>query len=107
MEIDLSLLQTLNNQAVTYAADLWALGCVVYQMLVGKPPFKAGTEYLTFQLISAGQVDMPPSVPSHAQDLLRRLLLPDASKRLGQSKSSSHIAMHVSACIELSFLYCT
>jgi len=107
VEISLSLLQTLNNQAVTYAADLWALGCVVYQMLVGKPPFKAGTEYLTFQLISAGQVDMPPSLPSHAQDLLRRLLLPDASKRLGQSKSSSHIAMHVSACIELSFLYCT
>lgn len=87
MEIDLSLLQTLNNQAVTYAADLWALGCVMYQMLVGKPPFKAGTEYLTFQLISAGQVDMPPSVPSHAQDLLRRLLLPDASKRLGQTQS--------------------
>ncbi|KAA6419937.1 MAG: 3-phosphoinositide dependent kinase-1 [Trebouxia sp. A1-2] len=75
--------ETLNNQAVTYAADLWALGCVVYQMLVGKPPFKAGTEYLTFQLISAGQVDMPTSLPSHAQDLLRRLLLPDATKRLG------------------------
>lgn len=75
--------ETLNNQAVTYAADLWALGCVMYQMLVGKPPFKAGTEYLTFQLISAGQVDMPPSLPSHAQDLLRRLLLPDANKRLG------------------------
>ncbi len=96
VEINLSLLQTLNNQAVTYAADLWALGCVMYQMLVGKPPFKAGTEYLTFQLISAGQVDMPSSLPSHAQDLLRRLLLPDASKRLGQTLK---LKSHCHACI--------
>ncbi|KAL3161367.1 hypothetical protein ABBQ32_010261 [Trebouxia sp. C0010 RCD-2024] len=75
--------ETLNNQAVTYAADLWALGCILYQMLVGRPPFKAGTEYLTFQLIAAGQVDMPASLPPHAQDLLRRLLVPEARQRLG------------------------
>ena len=53
-------------------------------MLVGRPPFKAGTEYLTFQLIASGQVDMPTSLSPHAQDLLRRLLVPEASQRLGQ-----------------------
>ena len=81
-------MQTLNNQPVTYAADLWALGCVLYQMLLGKPPFKAATEYLTFQLISAGQLDLPASVPANAQDLLRRLLTPDASQRIGQAQSN-------------------
>ena len=56
-------------------------------MLLGKPPFKAATEYLTFQLISAGQLDLPASVPANAQDLLRRLLTPDASQRIGQAQS--------------------
>ena len=77
-------LQILNNLSVTYAADLWSLGCVTYQMLVGATPFKAATEYLTFQRISAGQVDIPAFVPAPAQDLLRKLLVPDAGRRLGQ-----------------------
>ena len=90
----LVVLQTLNNQVVTYAADLWALGCVLYQMLVGRPPFKAGTEYLTFQLIASGQVDMPASLPTHAQDLLHRLLLPDAGHRLGRASTRGVLPAH-------------
>lgn len=80
------VLQVLNNLPVTYASDLWSLGCVVYQMLVGATPFKAATEYLTFQRISAGQMDVPAFVPAPAQDMLRKLLHPDATRRLGQLK---------------------
>ena len=94
LKLTVTLMQTLNNQAVTYAADLWALGCILYQMLVGRPPFKAGTEYLTFQLIASGQVDIPVSLSSQAQDLLRRLLVPEASQRLGQIPSLHSSSMH-------------
>lgn len=32
--------QVLSNEEVSSAVDLWALGCIIFQMLVGKPPFK-------------------------------------------------------------------
>ena len=77
--------QVLSNDAVTAALDLWALGCIIYQMLVGKAPFKAASEYLTFQLIADASYSFPahPALPPAAEDIIRRLLVVDAGARLG------------------------
>lgn len=37
---DTSRPQVLSNDEVTAAVDLWALGCIIFQMLIGKAPFK-------------------------------------------------------------------
>lgn len=42
--------EVLNNTGIYYTSDLWALGCIIYQMLAGHPPFKGRSEYLTFQV---------------------------------------------------------
>lgn len=76
--------QVLRDEPTGYAADLWALGCLLYHMLVGKPPFKGASEYLTFQLISGGEYAIPGDLPEAAQDLIRQLLMSDPSKRLGR-----------------------
>ncbi|CAL8470828.1 g10370 [Coccomyxa elongata] len=75
--------EVLRDEPTGYAADLWALGCLLYHMLVGQPPFKGASEYLTFQLISGGEYAIPGDMPEAAQDLIRQLLLSDPSKRLG------------------------
>ncbi|BDA45583.1 probable 3-phosphoinositide-dependent protein kinase 1 at N-terminal half [Coccomyxa sp. Obi] len=75
--------EVLRDEPAGYAADLWALGCLLYHMLVGKPPFKGASEYLTFQLISGGEYAIPSDMPEAAQDLIRQLLMSDPSKRLG------------------------
>lgn len=55
--------------------DLWALGCIIYHMLEGRPPFKAGTEYLTFQKVLSREFVMPSHFSPAAKDLINRLLV--------------------------------
>ncbi|KAK9904077.1 hypothetical protein WJX75_003895 [Coccomyxa subellipsoidea] len=82
--------EVLRNEPVGYAADLWAFGCLLYHMLVGKPPFKGASEYLTFQLITDGEYSIPGNVPEAAQDLIRSLLAGEPSHRLGTGEKGLH-----------------
>ena len=53
--------------SISRACDLWAVGCILYQMLCGRTPFCADTEYLIFVNIN-GHLDgsrplkFPPSI---------------------------------------------
>ena len=35
--------EVLNKEGHAYPADIWALGCVMYALLVGQPPFETST----------------------------------------------------------------
>lgn len=54
----------------TTAIDVWALGCIIYQMHVGKTPFfgrTLGDIYLEVQSMS---LDFPSYVSQEAVDLM-------------------------------------
>jgi 3-phosphoinositide dependent protein kinase-1 len=74
--------ELLANKNACKASDLWAFGCIVYQLLAGRPPFKAGNEYLTFQKILHLDYQFPDGFPSVARDLVERLLVHDPMQRL-------------------------
>ena len=82
--------ELLTDKKACKASDLWAFGCIIYQLLAGRPPFKAGNEYLTFQKIVALDYKFPPGFPEVAKDLVERLLVLDPASRL----SIEHVKNH-------------
>lgn len=65
------------------SVDLWALGVLLFEFLVGKPPFETeGPNRATYARIAKVQYEMPSSVSKDAQDLIRSLLQANPEDRL-------------------------
>ncbi|KAL9004851.1 MAG: hypothetical protein Q9188_002339 [Gyalolechia gomerana] len=82
--------ELLRDKTACKASDLWAFGCIIFQLLAGRPPFKAANEYLTFQKILSLEYEFPRGFPEIAKDLVERLLVLEPSSRL----SIEHIKNH-------------
>ncbi len=65
---------------------MWALGCIIYQLLAGRPPFKGGNEYQTFQKITKLEYSFPDGFPALAKDLVSKLLVLNPTERLGSGE---------------------
>lgn len=79
--------ELLRDRSVGKECDFWALGCIIYQMITGRPPFKATNEYLTFQLIMKLEYTFPKNFPPVARDLIEKLLVLDPGDRLGSGEN--------------------
>ncbi|KAL9679323.1 hypothetical protein QQ045_017181 [Rhodiola kirilowii] len=75
--------EVLNSSPATVGNDLWALGCTLYQMLSGTPPFKDASEWLIFQRIIARDLKFPEYFSDKARDIIDKLLDVDPSRRPG------------------------
>lgn len=62
--------------------DLWSLGVLCYEFLVGKPPFEAEGHHDTYRKISRVDLRFPDYVSAGAKDLISKLLVHDPNKRL-------------------------
>ncbi|KAI8093305.1 camp-dependent protein kinase 9 [Halteromyces radiatus] len=71
------------------AVDWWALGILIFEMLAGYPPFFDDNSFGIYEKILAGKVQFPAHFDPLAKDLLKRLLVGDRSKRLGNLKGGS------------------
>lgn len=62
--------ETLKGAEGGFAADLWSLGVIIFQMFTGKTPFKGYNRNQTFDKILAGEYKIPKYVPEPARDLI-------------------------------------
>jgi 3-phosphoinositide dependent protein kinase-1 len=76
--------EILRGNAPHFASDLWAFGCIIFQMLTGSPPFRDGSEYLIFKKILNRDYEFPDNFPNDdAKDLIEKLLKFNPQERLG------------------------
>jgi len=70
--------------------DLWSLGVLCYEFLVGEPPFEAQGKKATFKRISRVDLRFPDYVSAGARDLITRLLAKDPRNRLTLTEVAKH-----------------
>jgi serine/threonine protein kinase/Tol biopolymer transport system component len=74
------------GRLVDKRSDIWAFGCVLYEMLTGRRAFGGDDATDLIAAIVRGEPDwsaLPPDVPAHMRTLLRGCLEKDRRRRIG------------------------
>jgi serine/threonine protein kinase len=73
------------SKDVDTRTDIWAFGCLLYELLAGKRAFRGETSADTIAAILEREPDwqaLPPAIPPKIRDLLRQCLDKNAARRL-------------------------
>jgi eukaryotic-like serine/threonine-protein kinase len=93
--------QAVNSSTVDHRADVYALGCTLYYLLTGHPPFAVGTAH---ERMAAHQHQSPPSLlvdrpeaPEGLVAICRRMMEKDRERRY---QSASEVRQSLGAWLE-------
>ena len=81
--------EMLQHNIALFSSDLWALGCIIYEWLLGVPPFNGKTQYEVFAKILDCSLEIPSDLDQDAEDLILKLLDIDPFSRIGAGEIGS------------------
>lgn len=76
------------------AVDWWTLGSIIYEMLVGIPPFYTNNRQELFEKIKFVSPKYHSFLSAEVKNLLEGLLKKDPTKRLGYAKGAEELKEH-------------
>jgi len=77
------------NEGHDLAVDYWALGVLIFEMVVGAPPFYAEDPMEVYEKILSGNPAMPTFFTRNLSDLIKKLLRSQQAKRLGNTRGGT------------------
>lgn len=73
--------EVLSKKGHSFEVDVWSIGCIMYTLLVGKPPFETSCLKETYLRIKNNEYSIPKHINPVASSLIKKMLQPDPSAR--------------------------
>jgi len=92
--------EMIDKKGHDFTCDWWAIGILIYEMLIGIPPFYHKSREKMYKMIKEKDPRFPDplkhgiGVSEQAEDLIRKLLDKDPTKRLGVNGGANEILEH-------------
>jgi aurora kinase, other len=82
--------EMVEQQPHDHTVDVWSLGVLAYEFLVGSPPFEAAGQQETYRRITNVDLSFPEDMSAEARDLIAKLLVYDTKSRMSLSEVMQH-----------------
>jgi len=92
--------EMIDESGHTFSTDWWSVGILLYEMLIGIPPFYHKNKATMYKMIKEKEPRFPDAdkhgivISEVSEDLIKRLLEKDPKKRLGSSNDANEILEH-------------
>lgn len=82
--------EVLDNRGYSHSADLWSLGCIIFEMLMGETPFVATSILELVRFIQVNKIIYPSFISKSCRNFLQRLLVYNPQDRMTWQKILEH-----------------